>query len=87
MLQIRFSMLLKATSPREARVALPQGGMAIIFSDCQLQHLGDMQGFLVGLYTFGVIPETHPLWNMLDEMAKKNKKVHDGLQAKIDAEA
>ena len=30
-------MLLKATSLREARAVLPQGGMAIIFSDCQLQ--------------------------------------------------
>ena len=61
--------------------------MAIIFSDCQLQHLGDMQGFLVGLYTFGVIPKTHPFWNMLDEMAKKNKKIRDRLQAKIGAKA
>ena len=52
-----------------------------------VDHLGDMQGFLVGLYTFGVIPKTHPFWNMLDEMAKKNKKVRDGLQAKIGAEA
>ena len=34
-----YSMLLKATSPREALVALPQGGMTIIFSDCQLQFL------------------------------------------------
>lgn len=52
-----------------------------------VDHLGDMQGFLVGLYTFGVIPKTNPVWNILDEMAKKNKKVHDWLQAKIGAEA
>lgn len=52
-----------------------------------VDHLGDMQGFLVGLYTFGIIPKTHPVWNILDEMAKKNKKVRDWLQAKIGAEA
>ena len=52
-----------------------------------VDHLGDMQGFLVGLYTFGVIPKTNPVWNILDEMAKKNKKVHDWLQAKIGVEA
>ena len=51
-----------------------------------VNHLSDMQGFLVGLYTFGVIPKTHPVWNILDEMAKKNKKIRDGLQAKIGAE-
>ena len=52
-----------------------------------VDHLGDMQGFLVGLYTFGVIPKTHPVWNILDKMAKKNKKIRDRLQAKIGAEA
>ena len=52
-----------------------------------VDHLSDMQGFLVGLYTFGVIPKTHPVWNILDEMAKKNKKIRDRLQAKIGAEA
>ena len=51
-----------------------------------VDRLSDMQGFLVGLYTFGVIPKTHPVWNILDEMAKKNKKIRDGLQAKIGAE-
>jgi hypothetical protein len=38
MLQIKFS-------PREARITLPGGGMAIIFNDCQLQSLNFLYWF------------------------------------------
>jgi len=47
-------------------------------------HLADMQGFLSGLHAFGIIPKASPVWTMLDEMAKKNKKVYDELAVKIE---